>query len=692
MRHLKIFMAILVAILTAPGARAADYTDANGLTYTYRQNVPYTMGDLASVVSGYFLTKVPSGAVNVTIPSTVGGESVVGIDEGAFTNCLSTIKTLTMPSLRTGIPRRMLKNAVQLESVDWGNYMPYVIGYEAFYGCLKLSSISLRLGQGGYTKIGTSAFQGCRALSVTVDLAGSGSLGRFVLGSSAFYGTSVVIDARRWDNVAPGEPTVVSADCQVLVKDGLGEHYRNSSAWRLGTIVDNGPTYTNYSVTAVNAENGVNVFDGSQWTTLDSASPSLRQLIDKSKTVIVSIPQAGFKSLLMNGVEIKGNTDYFDESLSYPDGHVEDVYMFEDLADDEVSLVVVYGAANGVIHFADPAVEAICVANWDTDHDGFLTQDEAAAVTSLRVGGATRSVFYNNQTITSFDELQYFTGLSAIEANAFYLCKSLKSIVFPKTVTTVGEYAFQTCVNLQSVVLNEGLKTINPYAFASCTSLKAISLPLSLETINQEAFGNSGLKSLFIPANVSSIMDDATMSSIPYIASQELPAIVVDENNPWYDSRDNSLAVIRKSSPVTLVVGCKNTVIPEGVEQIGFGAFYYSGKTELVIPASVTSIGKLSLFGSENLERLIMKRAEPIPFDGQIFGRMPKQYPVHCTLQVPVGTRDAYIAAGWTEDIFKGGVVEAADGGAGTPGDVDGNGQVDIVDVTKLVDKILGKD
>ena len=87
-----------------------------------------------------------------------------------------------------------------------------------------------------------------------------------------------------------------------------------------------------------------------------------------------------------------------------------------------------------------------------------------------------------------------------------------------------------------------------------------------------------------------------------------------------------------------------------------------------------------------------MKRAEPIPFDGQIFGRMTTQYPVHCTLQVPVGTRDAYIAAGWTEEIFKGGVVEAADGGAGTPGDVDGDGQVDIVDVTKLVDKILGKD
>ena len=47
------------------------------------------------------------------------------------------------------------------------------------------------------------------------------------------------------------------------------------------------------------------VFDGSQWTTLNSASPSLPQLIDKSKTVIVSIPQAGFKSLLAGWEEAK---------------------------------------------------------------------------------------------------------------------------------------------------------------------------------------------------------------------------------------------------------------------------------------------------------------------------------------------------------------------------------------------------
>ena len=61
-----------------------------------------------------------------------------------------------------------------------------------------------------------------------------------------------------------------------------------------------------------------------------------------------------------------------------------------------------------------------------------------------------------------------------------------------------------------------------------------------------------------------------------------------------------------------------------------------------------------------------------------------------CKLTVPRGTRDAYIAAGWTEDIFKGGVVEAEP--EPTSYDVNGDGSVTIADVTKLVNVILGKD
>ena len=63
----------------------------------------------------------------------------------------------------------------------------------------------------------------------------------------------------------------------------------------------------------------------------------------------------------------------------------------------------------------------------------------------------------------------------------------------------------------------------------------------------------------------------------------------------------------------------------------------------------------------------------------------------NCVLTVPKGKRDAYIAAGWTEDVFKGGVVEAEDEDDTERYDVNRDGSISIADVTTLVNVILGK-
>jgi hypothetical protein len=55
-------------------------------------------------------------------------------------------------------------------------------------------------------------------------------------------------------------------------------------------------------------------------------------------------------------------------------------------------------------------------------------------------------------------------------------------------------------------------------------------------------------------------------------------------------------------------------------------------------------------------------------------------------LTVPNGTKQAYIDAGWTTSVFKGGIVEAP-----SKYDVNGDTKVDVSDVTTLIDKILGK-
>jgi len=179
------------------------------------------------------------------------------------------------------------------------------------------------------------------------------------------------------------------------------------------------------------------------------------------------------------------------------------------------------------ITFEDKNVEAVCVANWGAEGASKLTYAEAAAVTSLD------ERFYKNTTITSFNELQYFTGLISISANAFNGCSNLKSITLPSSVTSIGTKAFAYCSSLTSVTLPDELASIGAQAFYKCTGLLGIELSRDLTTIGNGAFagcenlgsvtmyygltsignnafnGCTGLLSITLPGSVTSIGDGA---------------------------------------------------------------------------------------------------------------------------------------------------------------------------------------
>ena len=141
------------------------------------------------------------------------------------------------------------------------------------------------------------------------------------------------------------------------------------------------------------------------------------------------------------------------------------------------------------------------------------------------------------------------------------------------SVTSIGDNAFWGCSGFTSVTIPNSVSYIGKYAFASCSGLTSVTIPNSVSYIGEAAFGGcSGLTS-----------------------------VTVDKNNGTYDSRDNCNAIIETSTN-KLIVGCKNTTIPNSVTSIGDRAFAScSGLTSVTIPNSVTSIGGYAFSGCSGL-------------------------------------------------------------------------------------------
>lgn len=78
-------------------------------------------------------------------------------------------------------------------------------------------------------------------------------------------------------------------------------------------------------------------------------------------------------------------------------------------------------------------------------------------------------------------------SVESIGNNAFYNCRSLKDMIFPSTLKTIGQYAFYQTYGFNEVVLPEGLVTMNNHAFYN-SHLTSVTFPSTLKTISESCF------------------------------------------------------------------------------------------------------------------------------------------------------------------------------------------------------------
>ena len=162
-------------------------------------------------------------------------------------------------------------------------------------------------------------------------------------------------------------------------------------------------------------------------------------------------------------------------------------------------------------------------------------------------------------------------------------------------VRRIGYIAFDNCSGLTGITLPSGITRIENYAFHNCPGLLNVSLPNTLTYIGWYAFFRcSGLKNIIIPDSVTSMGSDA----FEYCSA--LQSVTLSQN--------------LTSIPSSCFSGCsslRSIKFPAGLDTIGYEAFYNCNPAEIILPASVTTIGEYAFSGGNYTSRKVVFLGAP---------------------------------------------------------------------------------
>ena len=313
-------------------------------------------------------------------------------------------------------------------------------------------------------------------------------------------------------------------------------------------------------------------------------------------------------------------------------------------------------------------------------------------------------------------------------------------ITLENGIKGIAEGAFLGCDGMAAISLPESVEQINPHAFSQCDKLESVTClaltPPSLD--NSECFDSVCYSKATLRMPHAAVIDymnteywklfadiegidyafDVDSSNYMMTSPNTVTLIYKEDNYLTYTGDVIIPDIVRfggKEFTVTAIgdnafEGCENMTsisIPNTIETIGHNAFdACCGLTAIVIPPSVTAIGYQAFQGCTGLTkvtigagvRTIGSRAffycnaiAKVTCEGETPPVMESSncFTMTCynnaTLLVPGSVLKAYLGTDYWNRFIK--IQEI---GEPIVGDVNGDGQVTIKDVTAMIDYLLG--
>lgn len=149
-------------------------------------------------------------------------------------------------------------------------------------------------------------------------------------------------------------------------------------------------------------------------------------------------------------------------------------------------------------------------------------------------------------------------------------------------VTKIGNSAFSWCCEMESLEIPETVTEIGGGAFYCCWGLRSLHIPASVKYIDYISVINGyGFDTFW--------------------NMRSLESVSVADGNPKYHCPDGSNAIMETATH-TLLVGCKNTIIPEGTKRIGPCAFSHQEIGSVTIPEGVVKIDEKAFYAANLTE------------------------------------------------------------------------------------------